>query len=393
MEIKIPEYAEQLVERLEANGKEAYIVGGSLRDTLLGKSPSDYDMTTSALPTEMLEIFADYRVIETGLKHGTLTVISQGRPVEITTFRIDGGYTDSRHPDSVSFTRSLSKDLERRDFTVNAMAYNRSVGLVDIFGGESDLERKIIRAVGEPRRRFEEDALRIMRAFRFSAQLGFEIEKDTLACAIECRERLSNIAIERIFSELLRLLLSPYPQTPLMLMKQGGILKYMLGEYLPSDRLISLVSSAPLSDTARLGLLLCEAEPEAQSEILAALKCSNRQRSGALAVARGGCESPAREADVSRFISKYGENSEDALRVSVLLGNSREEVLALARTNSAPRSIKELAVDGADLALLGFEGREIGKMLARLLDLSLDNPSINSKEELLRIAREYKKVD
>ena len=393
MEIKVPEYVEQLIERLEANGKEAYIVGGSLRDTLLGKSPSDYDMTTSALPTEMLEIFSDYRVIETGLKHGTLTVISQGRPVEITTFRIDGGYTDSRHPDSVSFTRSLSKDLERRDFTVNAMAYNRSVGLVDIFGGESDLERKIIRAVGEPRRRFEEDALRIMRAFRFSAQLGFEIENDTLACAIECREGLSNIAIERIFSELLRLLLSPYPQIPLMLMKRGGILKYMLGEYLPSDRLISLVSSAPLSDTARLGLLLCEAAPEAQSEILTALKCSNRQRSGALAVARGGCESPAREADVSRFISKYGENAENALRVSVLLGNSREEVLALARTNSAPRSIKELAVDGADLALLGFEGREIGRMLARLLDLSLDDPSINSKEELLRIAREYKKID
>lgn len=390
MKIEIPSYVQELIERFEARGEEAYIVGGSLRDALLGKSPSDYDMTTSALPERMLEIFSDYRVIKTGIKHGTLTVISEGRPVEITTFRIDGGYTDSRHPDSVSFTRSLPEDLARRDFTVNAMAYNQKSGLFDSFGGESDLDRRIIRAVGDPRRRFDEDALRIMRAFRFSAQLGFEIEGDTLAAAVECREGLANIAVERIFAELLRLILSPYPQEPLRLMKDGGIMKYIFGEYLPSDRLISLVNSAPLSDTARLGLLLCGADADRQREILTSLKCSNRQKSGAMAVASGAHESLTDGRQVSRFIAKYGENSEDALCVSVILGNSSAEMPELARKNSAPRSIKELRIDGSDLVALDFEGREIGKTLALLLDRTLDDPSLNERARLLELAREYK---
>ena len=180
MTIKIPEYAESVLERLEQNGEEAYIVGGSLRDSLLGKAASDYDVATSALPERTLEIFSDYRVIATGLKHGTVTVMSDGKPIEVTTFRVDGGYSDSRHPDSVSFTRSIEEDVSRRDFTVNAMAYSQRRGLVDLFGGRDDLAKGIIRAVGDPERRFDEDALRIMRAFRFSAQLDFEIEEKSL---------------------------------------------------------------------------------------------------------------------------------------------------------------------------------------------------------------------
>ena len=386
--IEIPEYVEKVMSRLEAFGKEAYIVGGGLRDSLLGKTPSDYDMTTSALPEEMLEIFADHRVIETGLKHGTLTVISDGNPIEITTFRVDGGYTDSRHPDSVSFTRSLPEDLARRDFTVNAMAYNSRVGLVDRFGGIEDLDGKTIRAVGDPRKRFGEDALRIMRAFRFSAQLGFEIEGKTLEAAVECRQGLSYIASERIFSELLRLLYSEHPENPLRQMRDGGILEIVLCGYSPSDRLLSLISSAPKSDAARLGLLLSEADAAKRKEILSFLKCSNKQKSGANAVAEGCCEKVWKKDEVSRFVSKYRDYAPDALCVSVLLGNSSSEAPEMALKSDAPKSIKDLAIDGSELISLGFKGRDVGSMLSILFDMALDEPSINEKETLLKIAAE-----
>ena len=172
----IPEYVGEIFARFSRFGEEAYIVGGSLRDALLGITPNDFDIATSATPEKTIELFSDKRVIETGLKHGTVTVIFDGEPVEITTFRVDGGYTDSRRPDSVSFTRSIEDDLSRRDFTVNAMAFNDERGIVDVFGGRDDLKARVIRAVREPELRFSEDALRIMRAFRFSAQLGYSAE-------------------------------------------------------------------------------------------------------------------------------------------------------------------------------------------------------------------------
>ena len=169
-----PEYLKKIINRIELSGHEAFIVGGALRDAMLGREVNDYDVTTSALPFEIAEIFSDLHVIETGLKHGTVTVVADGHPVEITTYRVDGDYKDSRHPDGVRFTKRIEDDLARRDFTVNAMAYNDRRGLVDLFFGKSDLENKIIRAVGDPVRRFDEDALRIMRAFRFSSKLCFD---------------------------------------------------------------------------------------------------------------------------------------------------------------------------------------------------------------------------
>ena len=391
MRIEIPEFVSVLVERLEECGEEAYIVGGGLRDSLLGKAPSDYDMTTSALPERMIEIFSDFRVIKTGLRHGTLTVLSDGRPVEITTFRIDGGYTDSRHPDSVSFTRCLSEDLARRDFTVNAMAYNERVGLVDEFRGISDLHDGVIRAVGEPHRRFSEDALRIMRAFRFSAQLGFKIEEKTLAAASKCREGLSNIARERIFSELLKLLHSPCSADALKQMRESGVMRYILGDYCPSERIFSLISSMPDTDEARLGILLFEAEESQRREILLSLKCSNRQKSGALAVSEGAAAKLETRADVSRFLAKYGRDASDALCASVLLGNSDESVFSLADKNNAPRGIGDLAVGGGDMVAIGLRGKEIGDMLSLLLGIAIDEPECNTRESLLKIADSEKK--
>lgn len=199
--MEIPNYVAAVIGALENAGYEAYIVGGCVRDALSGKIPHDYDVTTSALPEETKRSMCGLKVIETGIKHGTVTVISEGRQVEVTTYRIDGDYRDGRHPESVSFTRNLAEDLARRDFTINGMAYGHG-GLVDLFGGREDLKRGIIRCIGAPEKRFAEDALRIMRALRFSAVLGFEIEDNTARSAVESRGLLGKISAERILAEL-----------------------------------------------------------------------------------------------------------------------------------------------------------------------------------------------
>ena len=202
----IPEYVRDILDRLAQSGEKGYTVGGCVRDSLLGKTPSDYDVTTGAEPDRVKEIFSDYKIIETGLRHGTVTVLSRGRPVEITTFRREGKYSDNRRPDSVSFVKSVEEDLSRRDFTINAMACSADGGITDLFGGRRDLENGVIRCVGDPVSRFEEDALRIMRALRFASVLGFTIEPETERAAFECRQLLENISAERIASELIKLL-------------------------------------------------------------------------------------------------------------------------------------------------------------------------------------------
>lgn len=203
--MKIPDHILKVLNVLENNGFEGYLVGGCVRDAKMGIEPHDFDLTTNATPYEMLDIFKDYRIIETGLKHGTVTVVSDGENVEITTYRIDGEYLDNRRPEEVYFTRNLKEDLSRRDFTVNAFAYSPSKGFVDMFGGEDDLKNKIIRCVGEADKRFNEDGLRIMRALRFASCLGFRIENDTSESIFKSKYLLKNISVERIYSEFKRL--------------------------------------------------------------------------------------------------------------------------------------------------------------------------------------------
>lgn len=203
---ELPEQVSFALNELTNAGFEAYIVGGSVRDALMGEVPCDYDITTSATPEETKAVFLKEKVIETGLKHGTVTVIIKGMPLEITTFRIDADYSDNRHPDKVQFTRTLKEDLARRDFTVNALAFSEKTGLVDCFSGKTDLENKIIRCVGDADKRFNEDALRIMRALRFSAVLGFEIEKETKKAIHKNKELLKKVSSERIAAELLKLI-------------------------------------------------------------------------------------------------------------------------------------------------------------------------------------------
>lgn len=386
MYIEIPGYVTVLMDRLSSAGEESYVVGGGLRDSLLGKRPDDYDVATSASPERMVEIFSDFRVIETGLKHGTLTVISEGRAVEITAFRVDGDYTDSRHPDSVSFTRSVGEDLARRDFTVNAMAYNHGTGLIDLFGGIEDLERGVIRAVRDPELRFGEDALRIMRAFRFSAQLGFEIEENTLRATGKCRRGLANIARERISAEFFKLICAVSPQRPLLQMKTLGILPFVLGDCSPSDKTIELLPKMPVHDGARLGFLLSGCTGEQIRATLDGLRCSNRQRSRATAVAANAYRKIADPRDVSKLCAGLGDSTRHALCASVILGASDEKALAWLDNDRAPHSTAQLEISGDELVRMGFEGREIGKTLAYLLECAIESPELNTRERLSALA-------
>lgn len=239
MYLKIPKNAEFIINRLHDAGFDAYVVGGCVRDSLLGREPDDWDITTDASPEQVKKIFK--RTVDTGIAHGTVTVLCKDGQYEVTTYRLDGDYSDHRHPSTVEFTKSLQEDLKRRDFTINAMAYNHSSGLIDLFGGVQDLDNKIIRCVGSAEERFEEDALRILRAFRFSAYLGFELEKDTLKAATDKAASLKYVSQERICAELIKLITSDQPGR-LLEAYHAGVTAHILPEF---DRMMETPQNSP----------------------------------------------------------------------------------------------------------------------------------------------------
>ena len=387
--MRYPDYIDEIICRLEAAGETAYIVGGSLRDILIGTPPHDYDLTTSARPEKTLEVFSDKRVIETGIKHGTVTVIWDGQPVEITTMRVDGDYTDLRHPDTVSFTSKIQEDLSRRDFTVNAMAYNKKDGLVDCFNGRDDIEKRLLRAVGDPALRFSEDALRIMRAFRFAAQLGFEIESNTLSAAILKAEGLANIARERICSEFIKLITSPFPETPLALMAEYGIFEYVTKGYAPSQKTIHRIGQAPQSDTARLAAVLLDTDEESARSYLSELRCSGKQITGALATMRGAKMCINTEADARQLIAITGIYAPYAAGLSELMGVSPAgAVSSVLRQQSTPCKLRDLKINGKDVAQMGAEGKLIGSTLDALMKEVINDPSLNQRQTLLELAQQ-----
>ena len=392
--INYPDHIDEIITRFEKAGERAYIVGGSLRDMIIGLPPHDFDIATSALPEKTASLFSDKRVIETGIKHGTVTVLWNGEPIEITTFRVDGDYSDARHPNSVSFTPEIEKDLSRRDFTVNAMAYNKRDGLVDVFGGESDIKAKIIRAVGEPMVRFSEDALRIMRAFRFCAQLGFDIDGATLDAAGECAPLLARVARERIGVEFLRLICSQNAAYALEQMIAQGVMSYVFEGYTPSPRLVSAISKVAAEPISRLALLLSEADEDTARTLLNSLRCSGKQITGALAIRRGAFEAIENELDARKLIAKTGIYAVGAAELSEALCVSDAGACELVkRQTDTPSSIKDLAVNGKDIASLGAKGKDIGVTLDALLGAVIDDPALNEREKLMDIARKILKKD
>ena len=383
---------------LENAGHSAYLVGGALRDALLGREAHDFDVTTSALPKDMTRIFADYPVIETGLKHGTLTVLIGGYPIEITTFRIDGEYRDARHPEGVTFTDRVEGDLARRDFTVNAMAYNETEGLVDEFGGREDLAAGIIRAVGDPCARFTEDALRILRAFRFMSKLGFKIEENTLAATRACREGLCRISAERITAELCGLFEGKSAATALAAMKDCGIFGAIAPDFkMPVDAIGQIDALAAIFEV-RFAYFLRDCADGGESLIRhLRLSGASLSRVRGLLGLRNFDLSPLTEERVRRLLAAAGRYAED-LDALVAVGAffnladaDRDTVLAMMteiRSRGDCLTLEGLAVDGRSLMTLGLRGRDIGTTLATLLDRVLSEPSLNQSERLLSMVKE-----
>lgn len=388
----LPAFVFELMEKLRASGHRGYLVGGSLRDLLRGVTPHDFDMTTDATPEEMLEIFAAYRVIETGLRHGTLTVLCDGEPVELTTHRVDGAYLDARRPESVSFTRRLADDLSRRDFTVNAMAWNPEVGLVDLFGGQEDLARGILRAVGDPATRFGEDALRILRAFRFSAQLGFEIEPATLDGARQMAAGLAKISVERIYAELTRLLEAPHAEAGLAALFAAACEPYVFLDAAPFLVREVRIEALPPVAALRAAALLPALPPERARAFGRALHAPNAFGEGlALYLAAAAEPLPQTSFEARRFVCRYWAHFEGGLALAGLRGEDVQQALALCRRvakDGTAVELRRLAVGGRELQeICGVQPRRTAEMLQRLQELVWQEPASNKKAALLEAAR------
>ena len=398
MTIQLPEAVKIIIHILEEGGYEAYTVGGSVRDSLLGRTPKDWDLTTSARPEEIKKLF--HRTIDTGIEHGTVTVRMGGESYEVTTYRLDGVYLDGRHPKEVTFTSDLEEDLKRRDFTINAMAYNERAGLVDLFGGQEDLRKGIIRAVGEPMERFTEDALRILRAVRFSARFGFEIEEKTAFAAKALSGRLSLISAERIREELVKTLASDHPDYVSKL-AEFGALDLFYDEYAAKqDEINALLLKLPAEGVLRLTAFLGKSGKDlvhsytVAERVLNYLKFDNDTKNSVLHVIRFSTVTLSTDRVLlRRFLNACGkENHENVL---LFLEKSRD--LDLSPVRQVIREIieagecttlKELAVSGKDLISLGMmPGKKMGEVLMELLREVLEDPEKNETEYLLERAK------
>lgn len=436
--MKISRGAEQIISRLENAGYEAYIVGGAVRDSVMGKTPSDYDIATSARPREVKALFG--RTIDTGLKHGTVTVIENKIGYEVTTFREETGYSDRRHPDAVRYVKCLEADLKRRDFTINAMAYSPKKGIVDEFGGIADIEEKIIRCVGVPEERFKEDALRMLRAVRFAAYLGFELEPDTQKAIRKCAVLIKNVSWERILEELNKILLCDRPQK-LRLLYETGLLKYIIPPlckcftteqnnkyhiYNVGDHILKAVENTPNDLVLRWAALLhdigkpaCLSRDNAginhfyghhresvriSDDVLHRLRMDKESIHDILVLIENhDVRIDTHPASVKRMLARTGE----PLFMKLLLlqeADNRAKNLKfldekLSKLHSVyaqcqriiaegqPYQTSHLQINGRDLIKIGYKaGREIGDTLKLLLEEVVIDPTLNNRDYLIKRA-------
>lgn len=391
--------AAALLTRLHAAGQAAYAVGGCVRDSLLGQTPHDWDLCTSATPEQVLELFGEAHCIPTGLQHGTVTVKHGGELYEITTFRTEGAYSDGRHPDHVAFVPDVKEDLARRDFTINAMAYNAEEGLIDPFGGQSDLAAGIVRAVGEPQRRFEEDALRILRLYRFAARFGFAIDPATGQAARALCRHLDCVSEERIAEELSRLLAAPAPGAYLEAEVLAVIFPELDAAELPeSRRILDALEPGMEHVPVRLAALLCPLGEAGARAALKRLKCSNALTGTVATLVREAAAGmPGAELTLTakRFLSRYdlatitdltalcsARHPEQAEAFAAL----QQEAARLVKTNACCR-INQLAVNGRDLMDAGIRpGPGLRRVLDALLEQVLTGQLPNEKAALLAAA-------
>lgn len=390
MNIKIPNYAVKMLEKLNSSGYEAYIVGGCIRDSILKRSPNDWDITTSATPEQMLEVFKGYNVIPTGIKHGTLTVISEKKPIEITTFRTDGEYENHRKPKEVCFVSSLKEDLARRDFTCNAIACDKDGNIFDYFDGMKDIENKIIRAVGEPQKRFDEDALRILRAVRFAAQLGFKIDEKTAESAFMQKVFLKDVSAERHFAEFKKLIMGKFAGEILREFKDITAVFLKNADNFSSAELFDRM---PFDLSSRLATFayFCDSKPNAVSEWCAALKCDKKTMKTAqdIRTLLDG-KAPENRIELKKIISEHGfEVCEKYLEILSVLGkNSVAGIFESYKQNPPCLFVKNLAVSSKKLAEMGLKGADFGKAQKLCLKLIIEEKAVNEEQELINIIRE-----
>ena len=384
----LSEQAEKALRLLHGHGYEAYIVGGCVRDFLLGMQPKDIDITTNAEPPQIKSVFSSFQTVDTGVRHGTVTVLIDGKSFEITTYRIDLGYSDGRHPDAVRFTPSLYEDAARRDFTMNALAYNSEEGLVDYFGGAADIRAKTIRCVGEPARRFQEDALRILRALRFASTLG----------SLQRR-----ISAERVTEELRRLLCGAHAES--VLCRYSAVLFPCLPELQTLDARALRLTAAVCGNVRpffplRLAALFCRLSSEAASAALARLRIEKKERAyvSALLARFADVPDPARPA-VRRLLGELSSQlffdlialkradctaRDDEKTLSLLVETERCATQVVSDGDCC--TLHTLAVRGADFAVLGIRGAAVGRLLKALLDAVIDGRMPNDRAVLIRYA-------
>ncbi|MCI8387921.1 MAG: CCA tRNA nucleotidyltransferase [Clostridiales bacterium] len=400
--LQIPDSASSVIHRLNAHGHEAYVVGGCVRDTLLERNPNDWDVTTSAHPDEVFKLFDStisentakpFKAIATGLKHGTVTVLSHGEPVEVTTFRVDGEYTDCRRPDSVQFTSSLEADLSRRDFTINAMAYSPATGLVDLFGGRDDLSSGIVRCVGKPERRFSEDALRILRTLRFASVLGFRIDDDTANAAISLRGLLNKISRERISVELDKLLCGK--NTARILIDFRQIIETIIPELADCaeyERAVKLVSISSASTPIKLAALFSEISPEIAATALTHLRFDKKTCTRVRTICSHLHDKIDCKSSVKRLCCEVGldcaENIIELAAQSGRLENKYRDIVHKIRENDECISISQLKINGDKLITLGVKPESIGRILAKLLDEVINERLSNDECALTKFVME-----
>lgn len=438
--MQIAECARVVLEQLKQVGYESFLVGGCVRDTLLGRTPKDWDICTAATPEELLSCFSGFSVYLTGLKHGTVTVLSAGEPVEVTTFRSDGEYSDHRHPDGVRFGCTLAEDLSRRDFTMNAMAYSQENGLIDPFGGEKDLQSGLIRCVGDPDRRFSEDGLRILRALRFAARYGFRLEEDTAESIRRCRTLLHNISAERTFSELKGILcgqgageiLRTFPEVFFEILPELAPMAgfdqenphHRYDVFVHTTHAVDAVATEPI---LRLTMLLHDSgkpavftrdrqgvghfyghgdrSTEIADVILNRLKSDQLTRREVLElVRRHDTPLPGTKRGMRRLLAKLGQaqlrrllcvhradcmaQAERYLTENLAEVDRAEALLEELLTMESCISLANLQIDGDDLIAMGVpQGREIGAILAALLGAVLDGSLPNKRGALFAEAQ------
>lgn len=385
-----PKYVRQVLTTLQARGHLAYLVGGCVRDMLMGVHPHDWDVCTSALPEQVMEIFP--HSLSLGVRHGTVTVVIESRRVEVTTFRSESAYSDHRHPDAVSYVGDLTTDLSRRDFTMNAIALPPDGLVVDPFGGVQDIRDRIIRSVGDPDRRFEEDALRMFRALRFSARLGFAIEENTAAAIGRQAPLAAGLSPERVRDEVEKLLLSPRPERMDDLIAAGLLDAYLL-QRMPEFSTLFRLNAAPRKALFRWAMLSELLEEQgcirAAEDFLLRLRLDSRTIrccSDCSAILR--LPTPARPVEWKRQLNQYGTEAVicSARCRDALQGGSSYKALRAVLNSGECFSMKHLAVTGDDLLSLGLRGPALGDMLQFLLDYVMEFPENNRRELLMSLA-------